>query len=113
MIYTIRLARLALSVLIIIILAFVGCQRSRQSSEADNTALQIALQPLSAQDALVVVLTGANGAPVTDATVALEGNMSHPGMVPVVTDAVADEADGSADGHYQLPFTFNMLGDWI
>lgn len=62
---------------------------------------------------LVVQVTDQAGKPVTDATVSLEGNMSHGGMAPVVGKAVKDDADGKMDGLYQVPFQFNMLGDWI
>lgn len=113
MISTFRLARLALTVLILATFVFVACQRSEGSSEADNSELQITLQPMLPEETLGVILTNADGAPVTDATVALEGNMNHAGMIPVLAEAVADDADGSADGHYHLPFTFTMLGDWI
>ena len=34
-------------------------------------------------------------------------------MAPVLTGAVADSADGVADGRYRVPFSFTMLGDWI
>jgi copper(I)-binding protein len=114
MIYTVRFARLFVSVLILGILVFVGCQRSAQTPEAStNEEIQIALQPVAQEDTLVVILSDANGAPITDATVALQGDMNHPGMIPVLADAVSDDADGSADGRYTLPFTFTMLGDWI
>jgi len=33
--------------------------------------------------------------------------------MPVLADAVADNADGKADGRYTLPFPVSMLGDWI
>jgi copper(I)-binding protein len=65
------------------------------------------------EETLVVILTGVDGSPITDATVALEGNMNHAGMIPVLADPIADAADGTADGRYHLPFTFTMLGDWI
>jgi hypothetical protein len=45
--------------------------------------------------------------------VSLEGNMTHAGMVPVLTESVWDGADGSEDGVYHIPFEFSMLGDWI
>ncbi len=64
-------------------------------------------------DHLIVMLTDAAGAPISDATVAMEGNMNHAGMVPVVTEGVQDGDDGVADGHYRAPFAFTMLGDWI
>lgn len=112
--YSLRLARLLLSLLILILLIFVGCQRVEQSPTAvESSDVQIALQPMPAEETLVVVLTGADGAPVTDATVAVEGNMNHAGMIPVLADPIADDADGAADGRYALPFTFTMFGDWI
>jgi periplasmic copper chaperone A len=113
MVSTFRLARLTLTVLILLTFVFVACQRPGSSPEVDNSGLQIALQPMLPEETLVVILTHEDGAPVTDATVALEGNMNHAGMIPVLAEAVTDDADGSADGHYQLPFTFTMLGDWI
>jgi hypothetical protein len=60
-----------------------------------------------------VQIADETGAPVTDVTVSLEGNMNHAGMVPVLTESVLDEADGTADGIYAIPFSFTMLGDWI
>jgi copper(I)-binding protein len=113
MIRSIRLARLVVSMLVLAVLIFVGCQRVERAPATDDSGVQIALQPVPLEDAMVVVLTDAEGAPITDATVALEGNMNHAGMIPVLADAVADDADGSADGRYRLPFTFTMLGDWI
>jgi hypothetical protein len=60
-----------------------------------------------------VQITDDTDAPVTDVTVSLEGNMNHAGMVPVLTESVLDEADGTTDGVYTIPFSFTMLGDWI
>lgn len=62
---------------------------------------------------LTVTLTDKAGAAITDARVGLEGNMNHAGMVPVLADPVADDADGSPDGVYTVPFAFTMRGDWI
>ncbi len=39
--------------------------------------------------------------------------MNHAGMMPVITAAVHDGDDGTADGAYRVPFSFTMLGDWI
>src|SRR3954447_25862986 len=113
--YSVRLVRVIVSLLILIILIFIGCQRAGRSatSNPDNANVQIALQPVPQAGTLIVILTGAGGAPVTDAKVALEGNMNHPGMIPVEADAITDNADGKADGHYTLPFNMDMLGDWI
>lgn len=102
-----------MTALVLMSLILAGCQQPGRTSDAENSDIQIALQPMPLEDTLVVVLTDASGAPVTDATVAVEGNMNHAGMIPVLADPVADDADGSADGRYHLPFTFTMFGDWI
>jgi len=81
-----------------------------------SEAIQVELTPAPegpGGEYLTVMLTDADGAPITDATVSLEGNMNHAGMVPVITDGVTDEADGAEDGAYQAPFGFTMNGDWI
>lgn len=62
---------------------------------------------------LVVQVADQAGKPVTDAMVSLEGNMNHGGMAPITSKAVNDAADGKVDGRYQVPFQFDMLGDWI
>jgi len=38
----------------------------------------------------------------------MEGDMAHPGMVPVFADAKETEA-----GRYQGILQFNMSGDWV
>ena len=99
-------------------LALVGCTPAGPAAPAAPAAPDITIMLEAAPEGkegtyLIVHLVDAGGAAITDADVALEGNMTHAGMVPVVTDAVADDADGEADGHYQVPFVFTMLGDWI
>jgi hypothetical protein len=94
------------------LLLLVAC--GRQTAAASD--LQITLTPAPAGAAgtyLTVQVADQQGQPVTDATVALEGNMNHAGMAPVITEGVQDQADGAADGVYQVPFGFTMLGDWI
>jgi hypothetical protein len=94
-------------------LALAGCGGRTTGGAGDLT---IRLNP-PAEEAtggyLIVHLTDASGAAVTDATIQLEGNMNHAGMAPVLSTAVTDDADGSADGAYRVPFAFTMLGDWI
>lgn len=83
------------------------------AGDGDDSGLQITLLYSRAGEIMHVRLADAAGAAVTDAVVGLEGNMNHAGMTPVVAEGVADDADGSADGLYALPFAFSMLGDWI
>ena len=104
-----RAWRLLLATLLLPLLIACG-----SSEEAPSTAaVQITLLPGQSANELQVQLRNPTQAPITDATVALEGNMNHAGMVPILTDPVRDDADGATDGLYRLPFQFSMLGDWI
>jgi hypothetical protein len=101
-----------IALLLIIGLLSAGCASNTAEKSSE---IQITLGPASIQsnDQIVVRVTDADGQPFTGATVSIEGNMNHAGMVPVITDPVQDDADGTADGVYQIPFEFTMLGDWI
>lgn len=98
-------------------LLLIGCSPVATSSPAApdrDVSIMLEAAPEGKDgDHLIVHLAGADGTPITDATVALEGNMNHAGMVPVLADGVEDAADGEADGVYHVPFVFSMLGDWI
>lgn len=99
-------------VLLLLTLALlVACGSS--TPPASEAAVQITLLPGQAGDGLQVQLHNATHAPLTDATVTLEGNMNHAGMAPVLTEPVKDGDDGASDGVYSIPFQFSMLGDWI
>ena len=52
-------------------------------------------------------VTDASGKSVTGARISLEGNMSHPGMVPVFADARE-----TAPGRYTSTMELSMAGDW-
>jgi hypothetical protein len=57
---------------------------------------------------VAVILRDAEGQPITGAKMSLEGNMSHPGMVPVL--ATASEV---SPGRYEAALEFTMGGDWF
>ena len=57
---------------------------------------------------LALTLADASGAPMGGATVRLEGHMSHAGMAPVIASGRERQP-----GHYDVPFSFTMAGDWI
>lgn len=100
-----------LVVVVVVALAAAACNRT---PENDTGGLNVTLEvgPAGTQS-LIVVIAGDDNQALTDATVALEGNMNHAGMVPVFSASVRDDADGAADGRYTVPFEFTMLGDWI
>lgn len=97
--------------LILLLPLLIACGSEEENGSA--AAVQITLLPGQSANELRVQLRNATQAPITDATVALEGNMNHAGMAPLLTEPVRDDADGATDGNYQLPFQFSMLGDWI
>jgi hypothetical protein len=53
-------------------------------------------------------LADANSKPLTGAHIAIEADMSHPGMSPLFS-----EAKESEPGRYQAHLEFSMAGDWV
>ena len=91
-----------------------ACNRSNDSAAAAGLHVTLIADALDFPgQELDIQITDDSGQPVTDATVAAEGNMNHAGMVPVLTESMWDGADGTEDGVYHLPFQFTMMGDWI
>jgi len=102
-------------VLVLIILASAllpACARIQagQSSDSGNINIDFSIEP--AQPAvgpaqLVVTVTDAAGQAIDDATLDIEGNMTHAGMVPILA-----RVSGGQNGHYVVPFEWTMGGDW-
>ncbi len=90
----------------------IACGREK-STNTGNLKVTLIPAPAKNGQAVTIQLTDANGQPVTDAVVSIEGNMQHAGMAPVMASGVRDEADSVKDGKYQVPFRFTMLGDWV
>ena len=111
-----RLFVLLLSMVSAFFLTLFMCACNRTPDDAAAAGLYVTLSPAVEGiqgDHLIVEIVDDQGMPITDVTVSLEGNMTHAGMVPVLTESVWDGADGSEDGVYRIPFEFSMLGDWI
>ncbi len=109
-----RRLRKALFLAVLALLALVliaGCGRAGGSPETtDSFTVTFATEPAApVVGAGVVLLTLADpaGQPVNNATVAIEANMSHAGMVPVNA-----QATGSQGGVYRVPLQWTMRGDW-
>ena len=104
---------------IIVLLLILTLSSLTACNRADKSAITAGLDvTLSADGAypgstLTVQINDETGQPVTDVTVSVEGNMTHAGMIPVLSESVWDGADGSEDGAYTIPFEFTMFGDWI
>ena len=80
-----------------------------ESAPDARVELRVEPQPARQGPSTVTVgLTGTDGRPLTGASVRLEGNMSHAGMVPVFAEAKETEP-----GRYRAPLEFTMGGDWF
>jgi hypothetical protein len=90
-------------------LAVSGCHRSAGAAQGIAVEESIAPQPVSmGSEAVTLRLADAAGHPLTHAHIQVEGDMNHPGMAPVFSNAIE-----TAPGSYQAPLTFTMGGDWV
>lgn len=88
---------------------FMQACRKQQGKTADLTfAHEISPQPPRVGKVTITLnIQDTSGAPVAGAQLVFEGNMSHAGMVPVVT-----EAKEVQPGRYQSVMELSMAGDW-
>lgn len=92
-------------------LAFSACgPRAGETGGLDVTIVSILPEPAAVGDAEITLqVRDLAGNPVSDATIQVEGTMTHAGMEPVI---VATEARGN--GKYVTEgFKFTMGGDWV
>jgi hypothetical protein len=90
--------------------AAAGCQRGSHN-DLPEIEIDMAVSPDPPEvgpATITLTFSDAQGQPVEGAQVELEGNMSHAGMAPVLTEAVE-----VAPGQYQAPLEFTMGGDWF
>jgi hypothetical protein len=64
--------------------------------------------PRTGSSTVTLKLADSAGKPINGARINLEGNMSHPGMRPVFSEAREVES-----GRYVAPLEFTMMGDWF
>ena len=94
------------------LLLLAGCGRAQQASPATQDSYVVTLAadpapPVVGDGAVSVSLHNATGTAVNDAQLAIEANMSHAGMTPVMANGAAGK-----DGVYRVPLTWTMAGDW-
>jgi hypothetical protein len=91
------------------LLVAIGCRRPANDEGGISVEESIAPQPVRAgTETISFRLTNGAHQPVAGAHVRVEGDMIHPGMAPVFTDAVE-----VSPGNYQAPLNFTMGGDWV
>ena len=90
-----------------------GCGRiQREQSPGDlGYTLTMLIEPAPATvgaSHLIFTLTDPADQPIDNATLAIEGNMTHAGMVPVLAQSSA-----GVGGQYSVPIEWTMSGDWL
>jgi len=89
--------------------ALTACRRGVEDLQGYQVEVQVSPSPPRMGPAEVTVtLKDPSGRPVEGARVEVEGNMSHPGMVPVL--GTGEEV---APGVYRVGLRFTMAGDWF
>jgi hypothetical protein len=96
-----------------LLLLLAGCGRAQQANPATPDSYAVTLTadpapPVVGDGVVIVTLRDAAGQPVDNAQLAIEANMSHAGMTPVMANSAAGK-----DGVYRVPLTWTMAGDWV
>jgi len=90
-------------------LVITGCSRPAESPPVVEIEHAISPQPTRVGPATVTLkLADAAGKAITGAHIAIEADMSHPGMSPLFA-----EAQETGPGRYQAQLEFQMAGDWV
>ena len=95
-----------------LLLLITGCGRVQQAEPAAQDSYVVTLTaepapPAVGDGTVIVTLRDSAGQPVDNAQLAIEANMSHAGMAPVLADSAAGK-----DGVYRVPLSWTMAGDW-
>jgi hypothetical protein len=85
-----------------------GCSRPLDSTSAVRIEQEASPQPIRTGPFVLTFRLADPIKAVSGAHVALEANMSHPGMAPVFAEAKEIEP-----GRYQAQLVFAMAGDWV
>ena len=90
-----------------------ACNRFQQQPTAEDVGvtIEMMMEPVEPQlgpARLVFTLTDSQGRPIDNASLDIEGNMTHAGMIPVFA-----QSDQGQTGRYIVPFEWTMGGDWI
>jgi len=84
---------------------------SRAVEQTPFVAIEHEVSPEPARvgtETVALRLSDASGNPIPNAQVAIEADMSHPGMQPRFAGAIEREP-----GRYQAQLEFPMAGDWV
>jgi hypothetical protein len=86
-----------------------GCRKPAETAPPIKIQHEVAPWPARVGAATITLkMSDAGGQPVRAARIALEADMSHPGMRPEFGDAME-----IAPGRYRGRLSFTMAGDWV
>jgi hypothetical protein len=90
-------------------LLMTGCSRPAESLPVVEIEHTISPEPVRVGPATVTLkLADGAGKAITGAHIAIEADMSHPGMSPIFA-----ETQETVPGRYQAHLDFQMAGDWV
>jgi hypothetical protein len=90
-------------------LFLASCSKAAEPPPLVAIEHEISPQPVRVGPVTVTLkLADATGKPLTGAHIAVEADMSHPGMSPLFAEAKEAEL-----GHYKAHLEFQMAGDWV
>jgi hypothetical protein len=106
----IRHERCCLLVLVVVATVIgIGCHRPPKTSSGVVVDFQIKPKPVRVGPVVIsFTLTDAGNHPVTGAQIAVEADMSHAGMSPVLA-----QANEVQPAHYESHLSLGMAGDWV
>jgi hypothetical protein len=91
------------------VLAVTGCRSASDAAKDISVQETISPHPVRVGEATFAIqLADASAKPVTHARIAVEGDMTHPGMSPIFATAAE-----TSPGIYTVQLDFNMSGDWV
>jgi hypothetical protein len=98
--------------LILLVGLLGGCGRSNSAAQETQDDYQVTFatepaQPLVGAGSVLVTVEDKSGQPIAGASVSIEANMNHAGMIPV--SGVATESES---GLYRVPLKWTMGGAW-
>jgi len=94
---------------LVLLTGAAGCRRTADASSDLVITHEInPSPPIVGSSTVALRIADVAGKPVAGAKVSVEGNMSHPGMQPVFSNAKETEP-----GRYVAPLELTMAGDWI
>jgi hypothetical protein len=97
-------------IFVLILGLFIGCQQNEGKAPSDMvvTAEFIPNPAKVGPQTVDLKFTDSEGKPLEVSLIGVEGNMSHPGMVPSI-----GKFQEKAVGEFQVTLDLTMPGDWI